>query len=397
VQRQGSGPGGGQTGIGPPTGPESPATGILELPERGDGYLRDQKRNYEAGPEDVRVPRAMIDRMGLRGGELLDGVARGDQPTRRQLTQINAINEKPADKYSNLASFDTLTVIDPGVPIRFETPNGPMTMRVVDMLTPIGRGQRGLLVAPPRTGKTILLTHMATAVAANYPDIRLIMLLVDERPEEVTEMRRTIGAAVRPDGGHTPEVFYSSNDRDAENHIRLARLVISRAKRCVEQGEHVLIFLDSITRLGRAFNTTIRSSGRTMSGGIDIRALTEPKGIFGAARTIEHGGSLTIIATALIETGSRGDEYIFQEFKGTGNMELVLTRELSDMRIWPAVDISKSGTRKEERLLPQESIEKIYRIRRKLLNMGKTRQIEQLVLELGQYKSNAEFLAAMAD
>jgi transcription termination factor Rho len=372
------------------------ACGTLELNEQGDGFLRDPLRNYAVLLEDVRVPADTIRRLALRGGEHLEGAVQSDSnggPARR-LVEVQRVNDGDPASYGELKPFEELTVVDPRETIRFETVGGPLTMRVVDLLTPIGRGQRGLIVAPPRTGKTILLTQMAAGIRANHPDVRLMMLLIDERPEEVTDMRRTIGAGTGPDA---PEVVYSSNDKDVLSHVRLARLMIAKAKRQVERGKHVFILLDSLTRLGRAFNHFVGSSGRTMSGGIDIRALTEPKAMFGAARKIEHGGSITIIASALIDTGSRMDEFIFQEFKGTGNMELVLSRELANLRIWPAMDIAQSGTRKEELLLTPDALPKVYRLRRRLLTMKPAQQMEQLLKDMTPFKSNGEFLAALRE
>ena len=267
-----------------------------------------------------------------------------------------------------------------------ETGPEPMTTRVIDLLTPIGRGQRALIVSPPRAGKTILLEHMAAAVRKNYPDVHVMMLLVDERPEEVTHFRRSTGA----------EVLASSNDLEVEQHVRLARMAFARAKVEVEFGRDVVLFMDSLTRLGRAFNKAIPSSGRTMSGGVDIRALEEPKRLFGAARKIENGGSLTVVATCLIDTGSRMDELIFQEFKGTGNMELVLSRELSERRLYPAIDILASGTRKEERLVTPEDLKKRYAIRRRLAGSKPVEALESLLAALAKYPSNREMLNALS-
>jgi transcription termination factor Rho len=296
------------------------------------------------------------------------------------------IDGLPADQRMGRKPFNELTVVDPRERIRFETPGGPMTMRVLDMMTPIGRGQRGLIAAPPRTGKTILLQQMSAGIAANHPDLYMMVLLIDERPEEVTEMRRTVHG----------EVVASSNDENIASHVRIARLMIAKAKRRVEAGQHVLILLDSLTRLGRAFNSNIRSSGRIMSGGVDINALTEPKAIFGAARNIEDGGSLTIMASALIETGSRMDELIFNEFKGTGNMEIMLNREMANQRIWPAMDLKQSGTRKEELLLGTDAVNKIVRIRRQIVSMPNDKAMLTLMDTLAKYPDNATFLKSMA-
>ncbi|HEY3245223.1 MAG TPA: transcription termination factor Rho, partial [Phycisphaerae bacterium] len=312
--------------------------GTCEVQERGNAFLRDPKFNYQARPNDPVIPPDMVRSIGLRGGETLAVLVQPAERGRALITNIRAINGIAPDAYAECRPFPDLTAIDPRRRVQFETPGGPVAMRIIDLLTPIGFGQRGLIVAPPRTGKTILLQQMAHGVATNHPDVYMMVLLVDERPEEVTEMRRTVHG----------EVVHSSNDRDIASHVRIARLMIEKAKRKVECGEHVFILLDSLTRLGRAFNANIGTSGRIMSGGLDIRALLEPKSIFGAARNVEHGGSLTIIASALIETGSRMDEVIFNEFKGTGNMEIVLSRDLANKRIWPAIDLQQSGTRKEE-------------------------------------------------
>jgi transcription termination factor Rho len=270
--------------------------------------------------------------------------------------------------------------------LRLETGPEPLTTRVMDLLTPIGKGQRGLIVAPPRTGKTILLQHIAQAIAKNYPDMHLIMLLVDERPEEVTEMRRTVRG----------DVIASSSDRDSQAHIRMAELVLARARRLVEQGKDVFLLLDSLTRLARAYNKNVNSGGRTMSGGVDVRALEIPKRLFGTARVFEEGGSLTVMGTALIETGSRMDDVIFQEFKGTGNMELVLDRKLADRRVFPAMDFLQSGTRKEERLLDPETLKQVSLLRRSLTNLNPVVAMESLIQKLAQYPSNAAFLAKIS-
>lgn len=371
---------------------QGPAEGTLELEDRGGGYLRSASRNYAIHPLDPFVPVDVIRKFGLRGGELVAGVSgrqNGKQrggPNRAQLTDVNMVNGLEPGTYAELRSFNDLTVIDPRERVRFETPGGPLSMRIVDLMTPIGRGQRGLIAAPPRTGKTVLLQQMAAGIAANHPDIYMMVLLVDERPEEVTEMRRTVHG----------EVVSSSNDQDVASHLRIARLMLEKARRMVETGQHVLILLDSLTRLGRAFNAGVRSSGRTMSGGLDIRALTEPKTIFGAARNIEGGGSLTILASALIETGSRMDELIFNEFKGTGNMEIMLSREMANMRIWPAIDLNQSGTRKEELLLGHEVVEKAYRVRRQIASMPPVKAMPFLLNAMGKYPSNQAFLDSIA-
>jgi transcription termination factor Rho len=371
---------------------ESVAEGTLEVQEKGWGFLRSAKRNYAVHPSDPLVPTDLVRRYGLRGGETITGRPRRGN-ARQQGAQaqfflpgLETVDGMAPEARAELKPFNELTVIDPRQPIRFETPGGPLTMRVLDLMTPIGRGQRGLIAAPPRTGKTILLQQMAAGIAANHPELYMMVLLIDERPEEVTEMRRTVHG----------EVVFSSNDQNIASHIRIARLMIEKAKRMVEAGQHILILLDSLTRLGRAFNAGIRSSGRTMSGGVDIRALEEPKAIFGAARNIEHGGSLTIMASALIETGSRMDELIFNEFKGTGNMEIMLSRDLANLRIWPAMDLNMSGTRKEELLLSKETVEKIYRLRRQLAPLQSIRGMQTLLDWLGKFPSNQAFLDGLA-
>ncbi len=365
--------------------------GTLELRENGSGFLRLARRNYAVHPEDALVPPDLVRTFRLRGGETLIGSVNGNdrgggpQP-RFRLASVQTIDGMPPQERAELPPFEDLTAVDPIEPIRFATPGGPITMRVVDLMTPIGRGQRGLIAAPPRTGKTILLQQMAAGIAANHPDLYMMVLLIDERPEEVTEMRRTVRG----------EVVSSSNDQDVASHLRIARLMIAKAKRMVETGRHVLILLDSLTRLGRAFNAGIRSSGRIMSGGVDIRALIEPKSIFGAARNIEHGGSLTILASALIETGSRMDELIFNEFKGTGNMEIMLSRELANLRIWPAMDLNQSGTRKEELLLGPANALKVHRIRRQIASMPPAKAMENLLSALARFPDNASLLDNIA-
>ncbi len=363
------------------------ARGVLEMHPKGYGFLRDSTRNFAAQPGDAYVPAPLITRHGLREGLLIAGPI---EPARRggggpRLARLGTIEGQPPDKYVR-RSFDELTPIDPHEKILLETGPEPLTTRVMDLLTPIGKGQRGLIVAPPRTGKTILLQHIAQAVAKNHPEMALTVLLIDERPEEVTEMRRTIRG----------EVFASSSDRDSTSHARLAELVMERAKRLAEQGRQAFVLLDSITRLARAYNRNVGNSGRTMSGGIDSRAMEVPRRLFGNARAFEEGGSLTVMASALIDTGSRMDEFIFQEFKGTGNMELVLDRKLADRRIFPAMDISQSGTRKEERLLDPEVLRRVTLLRRTLVSMKPIEAMEQLVKQLAKTPSNEAFLDRMA-
>ncbi len=363
-------------------GNDHSAQGVLELHPKGFGFLRNPARHYAAQAADAYVPAPMVQKFGLREGLMVGGptesAKRGSGP---RLAHIEHIEGEKIDKYPR-RNFDDLTAIDPHERIFLETGAEPLTTRIMDLLTPIGKGQRGLIVAPPRTGKTVLLQHIAHAVTTNHPEMHLIMLLVDERPEEVTDMRRTIKG----------EVVASSSDRDSTSHLRTASLVMERAKRLAEQGKQVFVLLDSLTRLARANNKNIGNSGRTMSGGIDSRALEVPRRMFGSARVFEEGGSITIIGTALIETGSRMDDSIFQEFKGTGNMEMVLDRKLAERRVYPALDVSQSGTRKEERLLGEDVLKKVTLLRRTMVQMKPTEAMEMLVKKMGQYPSNAVFL-----
>ena len=356
--------------------------GVLEMHPKGYGFLRNPGRFYVAQQADPYVPQPMIQKLGLREGLLLGGpiepARKGSGPRLAQVETIEGIEPRQFPR----RTFDQLTPIDPHEQIKLETGKEPLTTRVMDLLAPIGKGQRGLIVAPPRTGKTILLQHIAQAVAKNHPEMQLFLLLVDERPEEVTEMRRTVKG----------EVVASSSDNDSSSHIRLAELVVERAKRLAEQGKQVFVLMDSLTRLSRAYNKNVGNSGRTMSGGIDSRAMEVPRRLFGTARVFEEGGSLTVIATALIETGSRMDDYIFQEFKGTGNMELVLDRKLADRRIFPAIDISASGTRKEERILKPEVMQRVTLLRRSLVQMRPIEAMESLVKKLAEFDSNQAFL-----
>ena len=366
-------------------------SGTLELDSNGNGgCLRQPSRRYLPAADDPRVPRTLVERFRLRGGETLSGpqtISRDRKGRRaRSLADINRINDLDPQDYVELPPLTELTPVDPKQAIRFETPGGPLSMRVVDLLAPIGRGQRGLIAAPPRTGKTVLLQQMAAGVAANYPDMHLIVLLIDERPEEVTDMRRNVKG----------EVVASSNDHDVASHIRLARLIIEKAKRMVECGQDVFLLLDSLTRVGRAFNAHVGTSGRIMSGGLDARALMEPKAIFGAARNIEDGGSLTIVATSLIETGSRMDEVIFNEFKGTGNMEMMLSRNLANKRIWPAIDLNMSGTRKEELLLDPQALAVSYKLRRDLDGRAPDRCMELLLEDLARHPDNKSFVSSFS-
>ena len=362
-------------------------SGTFESDGRGAGSLRNPDNGYRVQGDDPRISRDLVRKAGLRGGEVVEGtVAAPSKASRnrsRTVSEIQTVNGDSIDAYLCITTFDKHVAIDPNRQLRFETEGGSTSMRIVDLLTPIGFGQRGLIVAPPRTGKTVLLQEMADGVATNYPEVKVIVLLVDERPEEVTHMRRSVRG----------EVVASSNDESIDSHVRIARLVIEHAKRLVESGMDVVMFLDSLTRVGRAFNAHIRSSGRIMSGGLDIRALTEPKSIFGAARNVEGGGSLTIVASALIETGSRMDEVIFNEFKGTGNMEIMLSRDMANRRIWPAIDLDRSGTRKEELLLSPEALEVSYQIRRSIIGRDPLRTMEDLLAAMQKYPDNAKFIA----
>ena len=355
--------------------------GVLEMAPRGHGFLRSLERGLKPQSTDPFVTAQLIQKWGLREGIHLRGVV---QPVRGQgprLARIDQIENAAAELYKP-RSFETLTAVDPKVAIKLETGQEPLSTRVMDLLTPLGMGQRALIVAPPRTGKTILLQQLAKAVSQNHPEMHLMVLLVDERPEEVTEVRRTIRG----------EIYASSSDLDAANHVRLAELVVERAKRLAEQGKQVFLLLDSLTRLARAYNKNVGNSGRTMSGGVDIRALEVPKRLFGCARAFDEGGSVTVVGTALIETGSRMDEVIFQELKGTGNMEMVLDRKLADRRIFPAMDISLSGTRKEELLLSPEMLPRIHALRRVLVDMKPVEAMEKLLSRLAKTKTNTEFL-----
>ncbi len=370
-----------------PREPEVPAEivygeGIVEISGKGFGFIRDQKRGFAQSPLDIFVTPEVVRRFNLRDGQWIKGeIRRGSRGP--QLHRLLEVNGDAPESVVNLPVFEELTVISPTERIRLETVPDRYTTRVMDMMTPIGKGQRGLIVAPPRTGKTTLLQHIADAVAKNHPETKLIILLVDERPEEVTEIRRTCPTA---------EIMASSNDSDLKSHTRIAQLAIERSKRLVEQNQDVFVLLDSITRVGRAFNNSMGGGGRTMSGGIDARALEIPRKLFAAARNTEEAGSLTIIATALIETGSRMDELIFQEFKGTGNMEMVLDRKVSDLRIYPAIDIFKSGTRREELLLPAEQLHKINVIRRGLSGHKPEEAIERLLMFVRKFPTNAQML-----
>ena len=356
--------------------------GVLELHNRGYGFLREPKKNYIAEDSNPFVSSSLIEKYGLREGVLIRGeVGMGTRNQGPRLSEVELIDGFTPEQYAEVKVFDTLTAINPFEQIRLEIGPKPLTMRVMDLLCPIGKGQRALLVAPPRTGKTMLLQDIANSVSQNHPEIYLMVLLIDERPEEVTEMRRMVQG----------EVISSSLDSDVESHVRISQLIIERAKRLAEEGKDVFILLDSITRMARAFNKW-SNTGRTATGGLDIRALDIPKKLFGQARRFDEGGSLTVCGTALIDTGSRMDEAIFQEFKGTGNMEMVLSRDLADRRIWPSIDISKSGTRREEKILDPNLLEGITMLRRSLVSMSPVEAMEQLTKTMDKFPTNAEFL-----
>jgi transcription termination factor Rho len=367
--------------------PLEPGNGVLEMHPNGYGFLRSPENNYARERTDPFVPAQMIERYRLREGVYLKALV---QPGRRQqgprVREIEQVEGMPPDDYANVKTFDQLTPINPETWLRLETGQQPITTRVMDLLTPLGKGQRALIVAPPRTGKTVLLQQVSQAISQNHPELSLVMLLVDERPEEVTDMRRSVKG----------DVLASSLDCDVESHVRLSQLVIERCKRMAESGKDVFLLMDSITRMARAFNKWVGNTGRTMSGGVDIKALDIPKKLFATARVFEEGGSLTIVATALIDTGSRMDELIFQEFKGTGNMELVLDRKLADRRVWPAIDISQSGTRREEKLLDPNTLHAVNMLRRTLSSMHHVDAMEQLTKQLAKFKSNREFITLIA-
>ncbi len=357
--------------------------GLLEMHPNGYGFLRSPENNYSRERSDPFVPGTMIDKFGLRPGVMVRGkvqAARRQQgPRLREILDVDGINP---DEYAETPFFEDKTPVNPDSWYKLETGPKPLTTRVIDLLSPFGKGQRALIVAPPRSGKTILLQHISHGVATNYPDTKLIVLLVDERPEEVTDMRRNV------DG----EVIASSLDEDIESHVRLSQLVIERCKRLAEMGQDVFLLLDSITRLARAFNKWVGNSGATMSGGVNIKAMDIPKKLFATARSFEEGGSLTIAGTALIETNSRMDDLIFQEFKGTGNMELVLDKKLAERRVWPAIDISQSGTRREELLLDEATLHAVTMLRRTLTSMHHVEAMEQLIKQLDRFKTNEEFI-----
>jgi transcription termination factor Rho len=364
--------------------------GVVEVLPDGFGFLRSPDSNYLAGPDDIYVSPAQIRRFGLRTGDTVEGQIRGPKDGERYfaLVKVNTINFEDPEKARHKVNFDNLTPLYPNkrLTLEIEDPTRKdFSSRVIDIVSPIGKGQRGLIVAPPRTGKTVLLQNIAQSITTNHPECYLIVLLIDERPEEVTDMQRSVKG----------EVVSSTFDEPAQRHVQVAEMVIEKAKRLVEHGRDVVILLDSITRLGRAYNTVVPSSGKVLTGGVDANALQRPKRFFGAARNIEEGGSLTIIATALIDTGSRMDEVIFEEFKGTGNSEIILDRKVSDKRVFPALDITRSGTRKEELLVAPDVLKKMYVLRRILNPMGTVDAIEFLADKLRQTKTNSDFFDSM--
>jgi len=363
--------------------------GVLEVLQDGFGFLRSMEANYLPGPDDIYVSPSQIKRFGLRSGDTVEGPIRAPKEGERYfaLLKIDSINYEATEKSKNKINFDNLTPLYPDEQIRLETekPSKDASARVIDLVSPIGKGQRALIVSPPRTGKTVLLQNIAHSITDNHPECYLMVLLIDERPEEVTDMQRSVKG----------EVISSTFDEPASRHVQVAEMVIEKAKRLVEHKKDVVILLDSITRLGRAYNTVVPSSGKVLTGGVDANALQRPKRFFGAARNIEGGGSLTIISTALIDTGSRMDEVIFEEFKGTGNSEIILDRKVADKRIYPAIDITRSGTRKEEILLENDELQKMYVLRRILNPMGTMDSIEFLLGKLKETKNNTEFFQSM--
>lgn len=364
--------------------------GVIEVLQDGFGFLRSADANYLAGPNDIYISPSQIRKFALRTGDTVEGPIRGPKDGERYFALVKAstVNFEDPDKAKHKINFDNLTPLYPDQRLEMEI-NDPtrkdFSARVIDIVAPIGKGQRGLIVAPPRTGKTVLLQNIAHSITSNHPECYLIVLLIDERPEEVTDMQRSVKG----------EVISSTFDEPATRHVQVAEMVIEKAKRLVEHGRDVVILLDSITRLGRAYNTVVPSSGKVLTGGVDANALQRPKRFFGAARNIEQGGSLTIIATALIDTGSRMDEVIFEEFKGTGNSEIILDRKVADKRVFPSIDILRSGTRKEELLVKAEVLKKTYVLRRILNPMGTVDSIEFLLDKLRQTKGNSDFFDSM--
>ena len=361
--------------------------GVLEVLPEGYGFLRSQDWNYLYGPDDIYVSPSQIKRFDLRTGDTVRGQVRPPKEWERYLAllKVESINGDEPERAKTRIAFDNLRPRYPEGRLRLETSDGDLSMRVVDLIAPIGKGQRGLIVSPPRAGKTILMQKIANAIRENHPEVSLIVLLIDERPEEVTDMQANVNA----------EIISSTFDEPPDRHVQVADMVIEKAKRLVEHGKDVVILLDSLTRLARAHNVVIKNSGKILSGGVDSKALEKPKRFFGAARNTEEGGSLTIVATALVETGSRMDEVIFEEFKGTGNMELILDRKIADRRVFPAIDINRSGTRREELLLNQEELNRVYLLRNFLSDMPEVDAIEFLLKQMTRSRNNREFFQQM--
>jgi transcription termination factor Rho len=369
--------------------PLEPGYGLLEMHPNGYGFLRSPDNTYARERSDPFVPGTMIEKYGLRQGVMIKGTV---QPARRQqgprLREITDVDGMPPDEYLNVKTFDAKTPVNPNQWFHLETGPVPLTTRVLDLLTPLGRGQRALIVAPPRSGKTIFLQHISQGMTANFPEVKQFVLLIDERPEEVTDMRRNVKG----------EVCASSLDEDIESHVRLSQLVIERCKRLAEMGNDVFVLLDSITRLARAFNKYVGNKGEGIqTGGLSVRAMDIPKKLFATARAFEEGGSVTVVGTVLVETNSRMDDAIFQEFKGTGNMELVLDRKLAERRVFPAIDVTQSGTRREELLLPPDTLHAVTMLRRTLSSMNPVDAMEQLTKQLGKFKTNAEFIKLISN
>jgi transcription termination factor Rho len=364
--------------------------GVLEILPDGFGFLRKSGESYMPGEDDIYISPSQVKRFSLKMGDEVKGQIRPPKESERfyALLRVESVNGRDPELASDRIDFDDLTPLYPEEKFELETTTEEVSMRIVDLFTPIGKGQRGLIVSPPRTGKTVLLQKIANSIHQNHPECYIIILLIDERPEEVTDMERNVGAA---------EVISSTFDETAERHTQVSEMVIEKAKRLVEYDQDVVILLDSITRLARAYNLTVPTSGKVLSGGVDSNALHKPKRFFGAARNIEDGGSLTIMATALIETGSRMDDVIFEEFKGTGNMEINLERELANKRIWPAIDLNRSGTRKEELLIEDDALEKIYLLRKALSQLQPTDSMEMVLEKMYESENNEEFLEMIND
>ncbi len=382
----GQGQGGGPPATGAPAGPTVAVRGILEIDERGRGFLREAKRHFAPQPGDPFLDAALVRDLELRPGSEVEAEAaeaRGGQgPAGPRVVRVVAVDGMTPDEARGKPRFKELTTIDPRRWIQLDDGAGDATLRVIDLIAPIARGQRTLVVAPPRSGKTIFLEKIGNRIASGYPDLKLLVLLVNERPEEATHFRRTVKG----------EVYYSTADEPNERHVHVTEMVGARARRLAELGKDVVLLVDSLTRIGRGYNAATPGAGRTLSGGLDARAMERPKAFFGAARNIEEGGSLTIVATALIETGSRMDEVIFEEFKGTGNMEIVLDRELADRRVFPAIDVQRSGTRREERIIDPERLKRMHVLRRVLMKMRPLEATQLLVQKLGQTPTNEAFL-----